>query len=98
MKIIITESQVSIIRRLTEIGQIIDDVISELNDDIKKGGPGNKPNNFGVYEGWVINRVKIEIERRYPKIDNDRYDFLLLVGGQYNKEIRNGFNKVKKKR
>jgi hypothetical protein len=98
MKILITEDQIKLLRRLTEIGQIIDEVIIELNNDIKKGGPGNKPDNFGVYENWLINRVRREFEYRNPKITPDRFDFLLLSSGQFNEKIRNGFNKVKKRR
>jgi hypothetical protein len=97
MKIIIKESHVAVLRRLSEIGQIINEVISKLNDDIK-GRFVNKPDNFGVYEAWVINRLKDVVGRKYSKIDFNRYDFLMLVGGQYNEEIRNGFNKVKKRR
>jgi hypothetical protein len=28
----------------------------------------------------------------------DKFDFLLLSSGQFNEKIRNGFNKVKKRR
>lgn len=98
MKIIINEDQIKLLRRLTEIEQIIDEVIIELNNDIKKGGPGNKPDNFGVYESWLVNRVRREFEYRNPEITSDRFDFLLLASGQFNKKIRNGFNKVRKKR
>lgn len=98
MKIIISESHIAILRRLTEIGQIIDEVITQINDYIKKEGSSAKPNNFGIYEGWVINRVRREFEYRNPKITPDKFDFLLLTGGQFNEKIRNGFNKVKKRR
>jgi hypothetical protein len=98
MKIIILESHIAILRRLTEIGQIIDEVITQINDYIKKEGFSAKPGNFGIYEGWVINRVRREFEYRNPNITPDKFDFLLLTGGQFNEKIRNGFNKVKKRR
>ena len=60
MKIIITETQVALIRRLSELEHYLDIAIKELNEYIKSGSPGNKPNNFGVYERWVINKVEIE--------------------------------------
>ena len=98
MKIIITESQMALIRRLSELEQIIDTNIKELNDDIKGGGPGDRPDNFGVYERWVINRVENDFEDNNPNIEFANHDFLMLISGQFNNKIRNGFNKVKKKR
>ena len=98
MKIIITESQLALIRRLGELDQILDTNIKELNDDIKGGGPGNKPDNFGVYENWLINRIKNDFEDNNPKIEFPIHDFNMLVSGQFNDKIRKGFNKVKKRR
>jgi hypothetical protein len=98
MKIIITESQAALIRRLSELDQILDTNIKELNDDIKGGGPGNKPDNFGVYENWLINRIKNDLEDNHPKIEFPIHDFKMLVSGQFNDKIRKGFNKVKKRR
>ena len=43
--------------------------IKELNDDIKGGGPGDRPDNFGVYERWVINRVENDFEDNNPNIE-----------------------------
>jgi hypothetical protein len=98
MKIMITESQVALLRRLSELEQILDTSIKELNKDIKSGGPGNKPDNFGVYENWLINRIKGDFEDNNPDIKFTKHDFLMLMSGQFNNKIRNGFNKVKKKR
>jgi len=98
MKIIITESQIEVVRRLYEIGEIINEVITQLNNDIKNGGSGNKPDNFGVYENWVVNRVSRYFKNKNPNIDYDRIDFLMLVSGQFNGELRKGFNKVRKKK
>ena len=98
MKIIITESQMALIRRLSELEQIIDTNIKELNDDIKGGGPGDRPDNFGVYERWVINRVENDFEDNNPNIEFANHDFMMLMSGQFNDKIRKGFNKVKKKR
>lgn len=93
MKVIITESQVRLVRRLNELGPIVDEVIERLNRDIKSGGPGNKPDNFGVYERWVANSVKL-----YSGYDYFRYtdhDFMMLVMGNFNDKVRKGYNKVK---
>jgi hypothetical protein len=98
MKIIITESQAALIRRLSELDQILDTNIKKLNDDIKGGGPGNKPDNFGVYENWLINRIKNDFKDNNPKIEFPIHDFKMLVSGQFNDKIRKGFNKVKKRR
>ena len=98
MKIIITESQMALIRRLSELEQILDTNIKELNDDIKGGGSGNKPDNFGVYERWVINKVENNFEDNNPKIEFANHDFMMLISGQFNDKIRKGFNKVKKRR
>lgn len=88
----------ALLRRLTELEQILDAVIKELNKDIINSGPGNKPDNFGVYEGWVTNRIEWSFEDNNPNIKFTRHDFLMLISGQFNNKIRNGFNKVKKKR
>jgi hypothetical protein len=98
MKIIITESQAALIRRLSELEEILNTNIKELNDDIKGSGPGNKPDNFGVYENWLINRIKNDFEDNNPKIEFPIHDFKMLVSGQFNNKIRKGFNKVKKRR
>ena len=98
MKIIITESQEALIRRLNELEHYLDIAIKELNEDIKIGGPGNKPDNFGVYEGWLMNRTEWDFENDNPDIKFTRHDFLMLISGQFNDKIRRGFNKVKKKR
>ena len=98
MKIIITESQVALIRRLSELEHYLDVAIKELNEDIKSGSPGNKPDNFGVYENWLINRIKGDFEDNNPKIEFPSHDFKMLMSGQFNNKIRKGFNKVKKRR
>ena len=98
MKIIITESQIALLRRLTELEQILDISIKELNKDIMNSGPGNKPDNFGVYEGWVMSRTKWDFENNNPNLEFPSHDFKLLVSGQFNNKIRKGFNKVKNRR
>jgi hypothetical protein len=98
MNIIITENQIGVLRRIYEIGEFVNYAIDSLNDDIKRGGPGNKPDNFGVYENWVIQRVSRIFKTKYPDIDFERYNFLTIVGGEYNDKIRRGFNKVRKKK
>jgi hypothetical protein len=98
MKIIITESQVVLIRRLTELEHYLDITIKELNEDIKSGSPGNRPDNFGVYEGWVMNRTKRYFENNNPNLEFPSHDFKMLVSGQFNNKIRKGFNQVKNRR
>jgi hypothetical protein len=98
MKIIITEDQVALIRRLSELERILDKIIKVLNDDINDSGPGNKPDNFGVYERWVMDRAKREFKNDNPKIEFPNHDFMMLMSGQFNNKIRKGFNKVKKRR
>ena len=99
MKIIITESQMALIRRLSELEQILDTNIKELNDGILADvAPGNRPDNFGGYERWVINRVENDFEEYNPNIEFTNHDFMMLISGQFNDKIRKGFNKVKKKR
>ena len=98
MKIIITESQIALLRRISELEQILDTSIKELNKDIMNSGPGNKPDNFGVYEGWVMSRTKWDFEHNNPYLEFPTHDFKMLVSGQFNIKIRKGFNQVKKKR
>jgi hypothetical protein len=98
MKIIITESQVVLIRRLSELEHYLDIAIKELNEDIKSGSPGNKPDNFGVYEGWVMSRTKWDFENNNPYLEFPTHDFKMLISGQFNNKIRKGFNQVKNRR
>jgi hypothetical protein len=100
MKIIITESQAALIRRLNELEHYLDIAIKKTNDEIKGGifGPGNKPDNFGVYENWLINRIKNDFEVNNPKIEFLIHDFKMLVSGQFNDKIKKGFNEVKKRK
>lgn len=98
MRIILSESQIALLRRLSELEQIIDTVIVELNDDINGGGPDNRPNNFGVYERWVINRVENDFEDNNPNIEVPHHKFMSLISGQFNNKIRKGFNKLNKKK
>ena len=75
--------------------------VNALREDEIKGsifGPGNKPDNFGVYERWVINKVENNFEDNNPKIEFANHDFMMLISGQFNDKIRKGFNKVKKRR
>ena len=98
MKIIITESQVALIRRLSELEHYLDIAIKELNEDINEADGRNKPNNFGVYEGWVMSRTKWDFEINNPNLEFPSHDFNMLVSGQFNNKIRKGFNKVKNRR
>lgn len=98
MDILITESQIDVLRRMYEIGELVDYVIDNLNSDIKNGGPGNKPDNFGVYEGWVSNRVSRMFKTKYPDIEYKHLDFLMIVSSEYNDKLRRGFNRVRKKK
>ena len=100
MKIIITESQVALLRRLTELEHYLDITIIKINDEIKGSifGPGNTPDNFGVYEGLVVNRTKRYFENDNPNLEFPSHVFWILISGQFNDKIRKGFNKVKKRR
>ena len=98
MKILITETQIEVLRRIYDIGKIVDYVIDGLNTDIKSGGPGNKPDNFGVYENWVTQRVSTMFKRIHPYIDFESHDFRLIVSGEFNNDLKKGFNKVRKKK
>jgi hypothetical protein len=96
MNILITESQIEVLRRLYEISDLVDYVIHHLNNDIKRGGPGNKPDNFGVYENWVSQRVSTIFISRYPNINFKRLDFLMVVSGAYNDKLKRGFKESKR--
>lgn len=98
MNILITESQVDVLRRIYEIGNLVDYVIVDLNQDIKSGGPGNKPDNFGQYENWVTQRVSAVFKHKHPDIDYKKIDFLMVVSSAHNDKIRKGFDKVRKRK
>jgi len=96
MKILITESQIQVLRRLYEINDLVDYVIHHLNNDIKRGGPGNKPGNFGVYENWVTQRVSDLFQSRHPNIEYKKIDFLMIISSMYNDKLKIGFKHSRK--
>jgi hypothetical protein len=96
MNILITESQIEVLRRIHELSDLIDYTIHHLNNDIKSGGPGNKPDNFGVYENWVTQRVSDMFQRRHPNIDYKKLDFLMIISSVYNDKLKKGFKYSKK--
>jgi hypothetical protein len=96
MNILITESQIEVLRRLYEISDLVDYVIHHLNNDIKRGGTGNKPDNFGVYENWVTQRVSNIFRSRYPNIDYKKLDFLTIMSSAYNDKLKKGFKESKR--
>lgn len=98
MKVVITESQVEVLRRVYEISDLVDYTIHHLNNDIRSGGPGNKPDNFGVYENWVTQRVSDMFKRRNPNIEYKKLDFLMIISGVYNDKLKKGFKESIKKR
>jgi hypothetical protein len=98
MKIVITESQVEVLRRVYEISDLVDYAIHHLNNDIRSGLPGNRPDNFGVYENWVSQRVSTIFISRYPNINFKRLDFLMIISGVYNDKLKRGFKEALKKR
>jgi len=98
MKIVITESQVEVLRRVYEISDLVDYVIHHLNNDIRSGGPGNRPGNFGVYENWVTQRVSDMFKRKNPNIEYKKLDFLMIISGVYNDKLKRGFKEALKKR
>jgi hypothetical protein len=51
-----------------------------------------------VYENWVVNRASTYFKDRFPNINYDRMDFLMVVSEQFNGELRKGFNKVRKRK
>ena len=98
MKILITESQLEVLRRVDEISDLVDYVIHHLNNDIRSGGPGNRPDNFGVYENWVTQRVSDMFKRRNPNIEYKKLDFLMIMSEVYNDKLKRGFKEALKKR
>lgn len=97
MDILITESQIEVLRRVHEISDLVDIVIYYLNNNIKRGGPGNNPDNFGIYENWVTLRVSERFRNRYPDINYTRSEFLKIISSVYNDKLKSGFKESKKK-
>jgi hypothetical protein len=96
MKILITESQIEVLRRVYGISDLVDYVIHHINNDIRNSGPGNKPDNFGVYENWVTQRLSESFRRRYPEINFTRLDFLEIISSVYNDKLKMGFKESKR--
>ena len=97
MDILITESQIDVLRRVHEISDLVDYVIHHLNKNIKNSGPGNKPDNFGIYENWVTLRVSERFRSRYPDINYTRIEFLKIISSVYNDKLKSGFKESKRK-
>ena len=97
MDILITESQIEVLRRVHEISDLVDYVIHHLNKNIKNSGPGNKPDNFGIYENWVTLRVSERFRSRYPDINYTRIEFLKIISSVYNDKLKSGFKESKRK-
>ena len=96
MKILITETQLEVLRRVYEIDDLVDYVIHHINKDIRNSGPGNKPDNFGVYENWVTQRLSERFRSRYPEINFTRIDFLEIISAVYNDKLKMGFKESKR--
>lgn len=96
MKILITESQIEVLRRVYGISDLVDYVIHHINNDIRNSGPGNKPDNFGVYENWVTQRLSERFRSRYPEINFTRLDFLEIISAVYNDKLKMGFKESKR--
>jgi len=96
MKILITETQLEVLRRVYEIDDLVDYVIHHINKDIRSSGPGNKPDNFGVYENWVTQRLSERFRNRYPEINFTRLDFLEIISAVYNDKLKMGFKESKR--
>ena len=97
MDILITESQIDVLRRVHEISDLVDIVIYHLNNNIKRGGSGNNPGNFGIYENWVTLRVSERFRSRYPDINYTRIEFLKIISSVYNDKLKSGFKESKRK-
>ena len=96
MKILITESQIEVLRRVYGISDLVDYVIHHINKDIRSGLPGNKPGNFGVYENWVTQRLSERFRSRYPEINYTKIEFLEIISAVYNDKIKKGFKESKR--
>jgi hypothetical protein len=96
MKILITETQLEVLRRVYEIDDLVDYVIHHINNDIRSSGPGNKPDNFGVYENWVTQRLSFIFRGRYPEIDYTNFEFLKIISAVYNDKLKMGFKESKR--
>ena len=96
MKILITETQLEVLRRVYEIDDLVDYVIHHINKDIRNSGPGNKPDNFGVYENWVTQRLSERFRSRYPEINFTRLYFLEIISAVYNDKLKMGFKESKR--
>lgn len=94
MKYIITESQYDLVRRISTIEDGITKAISFLHKDYQSGIE-KKPSNFGIYEGEITNLVYPYFKKRFPDIKFTRLD-LLLIMGEFNSELREGYNKLRK--
>ncbi len=89
--------KIQILRRIYEMNDLVDYTIHHLNNEIKSGGSGNKPNNFGVYENLVTQRVSDMFQRRYPNIEYKKLDFLIIMSSVYNDKLKIGFKNSRKK-
>jgi|688.fasta_scaffold717583_2 hypothetical protein len=84
-----------LLRRLREMeGYVKDSIICVFVNN--NGSP--PPINFGQYEGWIIRRSMGMFRSINPDIRFQNHDMMILISGEFNQIIKEGFNKNRRSR
>jgi len=90
MKIIITESQIQLLRRLQDIEKYVNYAIKTAKDLYKK------PKNFGIYESKIIGLVRQLLEQYHPKVEYNWHEIMILISGHFYDKLQQGYKNFNK--
>lgn len=90
MKIIITESQIQLLRRLQDLEKYVDYAIVTVKKIYKK------PKNFGIYESKIIGLVRELLEQYHPKVEYTWHEVTILISGHFNDKLQQGYKNFNK--
>ena len=90
MKIIFTESQIQLLRRLQDIEKYVNFAIKTAKDLYKK------PKNFGIYESIIIGLVKDLLKQHHPKVEYNWHEIMILISGHFDDKLQQGYKNFNK--
>lgn len=90
MKIIITESQIQLLRRLQDLEKYVDYAIKTVKEIYKK------PKNFGIYETKIVGVVKDLLGQYHPKVEYTWHEIKILISSHFNDKLKQGYRNFNK--
>jgi DNA-binding transcriptional MerR regulator len=90
MKIIITESQIQLLRRLQVLKKYLYRAIKTAKDLY------NKPKNFEINESIIIGLITQLLEQYHPKVKSNWHEITILISGHFNDKLKQGYKNFNK--